>query len=76
MLCNGKTLAFQARDTGSIPVTRSKFHFPKYRLHFSPCNLRKALNYMVISIEASIGSLQAGCCMTVSANQVMGVATG
>lgn len=23
MLCNGKTLAFQARDTGSIPVTRS-----------------------------------------------------
>ena len=24
VLCNGKTLAFQARDTGSIPVTRSK----------------------------------------------------
>ena len=23
-LCNGKTLAFQARDTGSIPVARSK----------------------------------------------------
>ena len=23
VLCNGKTLAFQARDTGSIPVTRS-----------------------------------------------------
>lgn len=22
-LCNGKTLAFQARDTGSIPVARS-----------------------------------------------------
>ena len=23
VLCNGKTLAFQANDTGSIPVTRS-----------------------------------------------------
>jgi hypothetical protein len=23
VLCNGKTLAFQAKDTGSIPVTRS-----------------------------------------------------
>ncbi len=23
-LCNGKTLAFQAKDTGSIPVARSK----------------------------------------------------
>jgi hypothetical protein len=25
VLCNGKTLAFQANDTGSIPVTRSKY---------------------------------------------------
>ena len=24
VLCNGKTLAFQARDAGSIPATRSK----------------------------------------------------
>lgn len=24
VLCNGKTLAFQAKDTGSIPVTRSR----------------------------------------------------
>jgi hypothetical protein len=25
VLCNGKTSAFQADDTGSIPVTRSRF---------------------------------------------------
>ena len=27
VLCNGKTSAFQADDTGSIPVTRSKYSF-------------------------------------------------
>ena len=26
-LCNGKTLAFQARDAGSIPAARSSFLF-------------------------------------------------
>ena len=27
-LCNGKTLAFQAKDAGSIPAARSKNPFP------------------------------------------------
>ncbi len=36
-LCNGKTLAFQAKDTGSIPVARSKIYIQPidlYKLYF------------------------------------------
>ena len=32
VLCNGKTSAFQADDTGSIPVTRSKISGPRTKL--------------------------------------------
>lgn len=33
-LCNGKTLAFQAKDTGSIPVARSRFFRSNYVVYY------------------------------------------
>ena len=47
VLCNGKTSAFQADDTGSIPVTRSKNSFQTNCLQ-NPC---LALGKYLINID-------------------------
>jgi hypothetical protein len=42
-LCNGKTLAFQAKDAGSIPAARSKSHIKLALCSLSPgdcCQMR------------------------------------
>ena len=48
VLCNGKTSAFQADDTGSIPVTRSRNSFPTKCLQKSCQIMGKYLIKIVI----------------------------